>query len=458
MGPGSEVDLKAVANRLLKELVWLGVCTVVCGSLTNCGLRPLTGNTNASGAHFTQPPVYAYAENQSAPPQSFASAPNSAITEDDDVFGAPNVSSNARATTPLGEDSSEPEDEVLEDDEAEHDDAHDHAQNGATYAGSSYSPAERQVPSQPHPLASLNASDIRARLQREPATLGPMSIGAPNGGALMNAVQLPADPRWERVAAGAAWGTQETIDYLESAIGLVADQFPNSLPVAIGHISDRNGGPIRPHRSHQSGADVDVGYYYKPEAHRWYQRATRENLDLARTWALVRALITETDVRLILIDRSIQVWLREYAESISEDRAWLDDVFGVKGSRRPALIRHAPGHATHLHVRFYNPIAEETARRCYPELVALGKIKLQPSFVSYKARKGDTLLGLAKRFGTTVKAIKRANALRSNTILAKRVYKIPSAAKHTISMGRSQTLPARRLPPAHSSTQSLSQR
>lgn len=307
-----------------------------------------------------------------------------------------------------------------------------------------------------HPLAAVSATELRRRLQHEPSSLGPMSVGAPNAGALFNAVQLPEDPRWQRVSPSAAWGTQETIDFLSSAIGRVVEQYPDSLPVAIGHISDRDGGPLRPHRSHQAGADVDVGYYHKPEAHRWYQRATRENLDLPRTWALVRALITETDVRLILIDHSIQAWLREYAESIREDAAWLDDIFGAKGSTRPALIRHAPGHATHLHVRFYNPIAEETARRCYSGLVALGKVKLQPSFVSYKARKGDTLLALAKRFGTTVKAIKRANGLRSNTILAKRVYKIPSVDRPKITLTRAQSVPPRRLPPRQNSNQSLS--
>ncbi len=324
-------------------------------------------------------------------------------------------------------------------------------------AGQSY--AGNGAPSgaaEPHPLSALSASELRRRLEHDPSSLGPMSVGAPNGGALVNSVQLPEDSRWERVSPGAAWGTRETIDYLSNAIGRVVEQYPDSLPVAIGHISERNGGPIRPHKSHQSGADVDVGYYYKPDAHKWYQRATRDNLDLPRTWALVRALITETDARMILIDQAIQGWLREYAESINEDSAWLNDVFGAKGGGRPALIRHVSGHATHLHVRFYNPIAEETARRCYADLVALGKVKVQPSFVSYKARKGDTLLALAKRFGTTVKAIKRANALRSNTILAKRVYKIPSAVKHKISLSSARVVPPRRLPPTPSSHQSLS--
>lgn len=297
-----------------------------------------------------------------------------------------------------------------------------------------------------HPLASWSAAEIQEALTGEPERLGPMSVGAPNGGALFNAIQLPEDPRWQRVDAAHAWGTQETVDAITRAVAKVHEEFPDSPPLPIGHISARNGGHLNPHRSHQSGTDVDLGFFYRPEAHRWYVRGTRQSLDLPRTWALVRALVTETDVRFILLDHSIQALLLEYATSIGEDRAWLNDLFKGRGYSRPPMIRHAKGHATHLHVRFYSPIAEETARRCYPALLTAGKIKPATHFVSYKAKKGDTLLSLAKRFKTTVKAIKRVNGLRSNTILAKRSYKIPSTG-HSVAPPRPVEVPPRRLPP-----------
>lgn len=299
----------------------------------------------------------------------------------------------------------------------------------------------------PHPLASYSQSQLQQAVREDPQSLGPMSVGAPNGGALFNAVQLPEDPRWERVDASHAWGTQETVDGLTRAVAKVHEQYPDSLRLPIGHISGRFGGHLNPHRSHQAGTDVDIGFYYKPTAHRWYVRGTRETLDLPRTWALVRAFITETDVKFILVDHSIQALLREYAESIGEDEQWLNDVFRGQGYARPPLIRHAKGHATHLHVRFYSPEAEETGRRCYPALVSSGKIKPATTFVSYKAKKGDTLLSLAKRFNTTVKAIKRVNGLRSNTILAKRSYKIPSTG-HSVQQVRPVEVPPRRLPPS----------
>mgnify|MGYP001570532563 FL=1 len=70
-----------------------------------------------------------------------------------------------------------------------------------------------------------------------------------------------------------------------------------------------------------------MGFYYKGGQARWYAPGTAANLDLPRNWALVRALITCTDVETILLDTRIQRLLYKYARSISEDKDWLDRVF-----------------------------------------------------------------------------------------------------------------------------------
>src|SRR6185295_16824366 len=119
-----------------------------------------------------------------------------------------------------------------------------------------------------------------------------------------------------------AFGTDETIGYLETAISRVAKDFAGSPKLMIGHISAKGGGYLKPHLSHQSGRDVDIGYYYVGGS-RWYQRANVQNLDVERTWALVRALVTQTDVEMLLIDRSIQDLLMEHAEKLGEDKEWL---------------------------------------------------------------------------------------------------------------------------------------
>jgi penicillin-insensitive murein endopeptidase len=124
----------------------------------------------------------------------------------------------------------------------------------------------------------------------------------------------------------------------------------------------------------------------------------------------------------------------------------------------PPIIRHAPGHATHLHVRFYSPIAQETGRRAYSALLRHQLIHVGPSYAVHVAKKGETLATLAKRYGTTVMAIRRANSLKSNVIQAKKSYRIPERGKAPPSLARGPVaIPPRRVPPKTSSRRSALQ-
>ena len=299
---------------------------------------------------------------------------------------------------------------------------------------------------QPHPLDGKTRPELEELLANDPAALGSMSIGSPNGGALFNAVQMPPGEHYQLVDPAHAWGTQETVDALVRSIAAVERKFPGSSLLPIGHLSARRGGALSPHVSHQTGRDADVGYYYL-DGGRWYARAHAKNLDRERTWTLVRTLITETDVDLILIDHSIQVLLEQYARSVGENQSWLDSIFrGVPG-KLPPVIRHAKGHATHFHVRFFNPIAQETGRRMQEFLVQKRLVEPPVTHVHHKAKNGETLGMLARKYRTTVKAIQRANGLRSTKIRANKVYLIPrpsglKTSPHPVSV------PSRRNPPA----------
>ncbi|HEX2882246.1 MAG TPA: penicillin-insensitive murein endopeptidase [Polyangiaceae bacterium] len=306
------------------------------------------------------------------------------------------------------------------------DDEDEEADDGTPYDEVEDEPLAGEVASErvPHPLDGVSQAEIERRLRDDRKSLGSMSIGLPNSGRLINATQLPESPFWERVAPYAAWATSETVDYLTAALTKVHATFPNSHKLYVGDISAERGGYLAPHLSHQSGRDIDISFFYRKEG-AWYRRANADNLDRERTWAFVRALITETDVRFILIDRSLHPLLREYAESIGEDRDWLDKVFRGTGLLRGALVRHAPGHATHLHIRFDSPVAQETARLCYQAMLKSKLIEPPSYFISHKVKKGETLGKLAKRYGTTIPALKKINGLKNSLIRAGRVYKIP---------------------------------
>jgi len=299
----------------------------------------------------------------------------------------------------------------------------------------------------PHPLDGWSEERIERAVATDLPSLGPMSVGTPNAGGLVNGVQAVASPLYSLVSPGSAWGTQETLDYLNTAAQAVHDEFPDTPPLALGDIGARHGGPLRPHISHQAGRDLDISFYYR-DGTRWYARGTKDNLDFPRLWAFVRALIAKTDIDLILLDHGLQEPLKEYALSIGEDPTWLSQIFQGKGALR-AIIRHAPGHATHLHLRFFNPLAQETARRCYAALARHKLVKAPEQYTTHKAKKNETLAMIAKKYGSSVRAIRDANGLRSNLIHEQAVYRIPlSGGGVRIPRTERVRIPARRPPPA----------
>jgi penicillin-insensitive murein endopeptidase len=222
-----------------------------------------------------------------------------------------------------------------------------------------------------HPLAALDDEEIGALVQSDPSALGSISLGLPNRGMLINAVEFPESPLWKRADPTHSWGTRESVEFVQYAIQRVNEQFANTPALYVGDFSARGGGRLRPHKSHQSGRDVDMGYYYQGESV-WYRRADARNLDRGRTWALLKALITRTPVEYVFMDRRIQPLLLEYALAQGEDPEWLNRVFGGTSKERDCIVRHRFGHATHFHVRFENPTAELTARRSFAWLEQAG--------------------------------------------------------------------------------------
>ncbi|HMA91836.1 MAG TPA: penicillin-insensitive murein endopeptidase [Polyangiaceae bacterium] len=297
-------------------------------------------------------------------------------------------------------------------------------------------------PAGPHPLESLTKAELESRLKSDPGSLGAASLGRPNAGRLLNAVQLPEDSHWKRVDPAHAWATPETVEYLSRALRAVAERYTGTSPVSIGHLSARNGGPLRPHVSHQSGRDVDVGFYYSNGSSQWYQRASDDNLDLDRTWWLIRTLVLETDIEMILLDQGLSRLVERFALENGESREWVDGLFHSRQGR-PPIVRHAAGHATHLHLRFFNPIAQETGRLLMPLMVERKMVAPPQRLVTHVARSGDTLAKLAARYSTTMQAIREANSMKTYQLVAGASYRIPVPGR--AEGGSRMKLPARRV-------------
>ncbi len=308
--------------------------------------------------------------------------------------------------------------------------------------------ATRYVPSfEPLPAPEAASVDPGALLElarRDVSALGPLSIGTPDAGLLVNPLPMPASPLWRVRHPAAAFGTEETIAFLGTAIESVEALHPGSPPLAIGDLSRADGGRLSRHRSHQAGRDVDLGFYYRRGEVDEFQLVRKGDLDLPRSWALVRALLTETDVERIFMDRSLMRILYNEALQEGEDAGWLDDVFGRLGGSHKGIIQHERRHKNHLHVRFFNRRAQECGRIVYPLLVETGA--LPPPTVKHRVRRGETLGQLASRYGAKASAIRAANGLHGSFLRAGRSYLIP--IRRVPADSGPIVVPPRRLPPA----------
>jgi penicillin-insensitive murein endopeptidase len=287
------------------------------------------------------------------------------------------------------------------------------------------------------PVITYGDDELKHRFHDDRPSLGSISVGRAHNGLLFNGVQMPRSEHWVLVDPARAYGTKETVDALSHIIDRVNEKLPGAPPLPIGHISAQNGGHLNPHLSHQSGRDVDIGYYFKAGAARQFIRATDANLDMARTWALVKGALKETTVEMILMDTSIQRPLAAWAASNGEDPSYVDEVFQSRGKNGAAPIRHVKGHVNHIHFRFHNPRAEELGRRVasyvvIPKPVAVARNgggagdAAAANYVTHKARSGDTLVNLARHYGTTVEEIQRANSLKGIALKIGVTYRIPS--------------------------------
>jgi murein endopeptidase len=283
----------------------------------------------------------------------------------------------------------------------------------------------------------------------DPVALGSLSIGRPDAGALLNPVQMNDAPLWHVRDPRRAWASEETAAFLTAAIEAVERQHPGSPALLISDLSLPRGGSMGRHRSHESGRDADLGWYFIQGQTKDMRRGSARDMDLPRCWSLVRALVTETDVERIFIDRKLQNVLYRYALDKGENQRWLLSLFANVSGDRDAIIEHERGHQTHLHVRFYNRRAQEWGRTSYPFLVEAG---LAPRpVINYRPRSGETLSVIARRYGTSVAALRRANGLSSSAIRVGRRYHIP-VCKVDPPSSSPLVVPPRRLPPHETAT------
>jgi penicillin-insensitive murein DD-endopeptidase len=196
-----------------------------------------------------------------------------------------------------------------------------------------------------------------------------ISVGKPSRGYLIDGTRLPDHGEgfitrevWR--ARGNRYGTDELID-LVTAVARRMQAQVHDVKLVVADLSGQGGGERSLfHRSHQSGRDVDLLYYmrdasgqpFEPDAMHVFDAMARARdgtgltIDIPRTWALVRELITapEAWVQWIFMYEPIARRLIEHAEQIGEPEALI--ARARKALKQPG---DSARHDDHLHVRVY---------------------------------------------------------------------------------------------------------
>ena len=199
-------------------------------------------------------------------------------------------------------------------------------------------------------------------LCQPPKTQPSRSLGPTTDGQLQDACHIPSQGPGYISTSPNGFGTDNTIALLQMAAAQINRQFEGVPAVVIGAISAERGGFLRPHKSHQSGRDVDIAYLRTTKGQpRRFELTDASNLDAERTWAFLETLLSTGEVGWVFMDYEIQALLYEALLDNGWTEQGLAAIFQYPaGANVPrGVIRHATGHADHFHVRFRCPEADK---------------------------------------------------------------------------------------------------
>lgn len=190
-----------------------------------------------------------------------------------------------------------------------------------------------------------------------------VSIGRASDGTLKNGFQFTESTGLEVHEPKESYGTRRVIRMMKAAVADVQARWPEAPEISVWDLSYEKGGHFSPHKSHQSGRDIDVSYYQKQDADRDDDPVDR--IDPVRSWYLFTTLIETGEVEYIFIAYPLQKVLYEYARSVGYTKKQLKDIiqYPRPKSERVGIIREVGGgHDTHAHIRFK---CAERDRNCH---------------------------------------------------------------------------------------------
>lgn len=182
---------------------------------------------------------------------------------------------------------------------------------------------------------------------------GAHAVGSPNRGALVAGVQIPVGERWELRFPNSAYGTTFAVRQLLTALDQFALASNYARPIKLGTMSRPRGGQVGHHQSHQSGRDLDIRLPLRETVPAGLAPTARR-VDWTASWQLIQAFAETDAVQVIFLDYAMQKRVHRAAKAAgASDDEIAELLQWPRGSAsNQALVRHEPGHAQHMHVRF----------------------------------------------------------------------------------------------------------
>jgi len=215
-------------------------------------------------------------------------------------------------------------------------------------------------------LASAHPK-LPAKYDKPPYSHMSLSVGHPNAGYQLRPKKLRGGHAvhvFEKSRAH-VYGHPALVLMIERSAKQIARRFPGSV-LSVGDMSDKDGGPLAGHHSHQSGRDVDLAFYVRDAKGRPVKlehfvafgadgKATDGSglvFDDARNWALVEAWAQDrrADIAYVFISRPLKKRLLDFGAKAKNGKKLVPLVQAL--FMQP---ENAEPHDDHFHVRIHCP-------------------------------------------------------------------------------------------------------
>ncbi|MEM9693652.1 MAG: penicillin-insensitive murein endopeptidase [Myxococcota bacterium] len=209
--------------------------------------------------------------------------------------------------------------------------------------------------------------ELPKKFTKSPYSLMSLTVGAPNRGYQIRPIRLK-ERKYLKIKANSRrrnYGHPALVKMLYRTARDIARSVRGSV-MLVGDLSDRDGGKLPGHRSHQSGRDADIAFYAKDRK----GRSVRLNrfvafdgdgkakdksglvFDDRRNWLLVQAWLRDhrAGISFIFVSRPLRKRLLAFAQAQRGYRKYAKAAAALM--REPA---RAEAHDDHFHVRISCP-------------------------------------------------------------------------------------------------------